>query len=852
MGQYTQSVSLPGGKTLTGSAAQAYGTSPNPTAPQVASATLPKTEKPPITPTVMTSKPATDHIQNVIQPGYQDALRGINDQALKIKAQLDQNAAQEAQDKATSDAKASADTEAARKASETAAKTAAVSGTPLQAVNKNGKTLTVVSDVPYGNGQRKVTYNDGTTDVVDQVQNDDGSVSYAPNQDYSSLQNAQSDRAAADADYQAKAAAVSRTITNIQNGTVPLTAGEQAQVSALQASYGQLIEQQKLQNTGATGLANIRGYQTGSGEYDPSFQVATIGSIVTAGLNKVADLNTKMAGAVADLTQSFHTNDISAVKDSWDAYVKAATERTNYLDKTITEAQAAIKDAQTQSYKQAQDAIQNQLNSDKFELDKTNATIDNALKNAQITKTQADTLKTQAETTQLNNQLAAPGSGSTAPTVNMTPTGIPDPVSQQAYLAALPGGATGDLATLIKGLTNYQISLSTAPQKNYKGAVGTLTQEQLAAYALQYDPTFDAKSFATRQAMQKNITSGAYSQTITGANTLIKHLDLFAQAAAALDKTGGPMSGLNFLTNELYKATGSPNVNNFNIEAQAIATEAARIYKGVGSTSEEEIKAWKDALSPNASPAVHQAAIQKITELMAGKLSTLSENYTSTMGKQGTFQILTPRSVAVLQKLGIDPSIVDPNYATGPVGQEAQAESTVKGYAAAHPEKTQEIQTHIQSLEKTLGRPATSQEFLQAFPEYGGGGGFNPVGNDTKPVSIVIPSTSHLAYVNNNPGNLRFADQAGASQGAGGFARFSSVEEGYKALVGQIQLDAQRGLSLAKFISKFAPPSENDTQKYIKQVATALGLSPTASIASIPPDTLAKAIAMKESSTKIT
>lgn len=124
---------------------------------------------------------------------------------------------------------------------------------------------------------------------------------------------------------------------------------------------------------------------------------------------------------------------------------------------------------------------------------------------------------------------------------------------------------------------------------------------------------------------------------------------------------------------------------------------------------------------------------------------------------------------------------------------------------------------------------------------------FNSVGNTT----ASIPESSRLAYVNNNPGNLRFAGQAGAVQGEGGFAKFPTVEAGIKALENQIKLDASRGLTLAQFISKYAPPSENDTNKYIQDVIKMVGKSQNTKIADIDIKSLTKAIAQKESSTKI-
>lgn len=141
--------------------------------------------------------------------------------------------------------------------------------------------------------------------------------------------------------------------------------------------------------------------------------------------------------------------------------------------------------------------------------------------------------------------------------------------------------------------------------------------------------------------------------------------------------------------------------------------------------------------------------------------------------------------------------------------------------------------------EQYLRSRGYSEEEIQALK--------GSVGN----TSASIPQTSRLAFVNNNPGNLRFAGQSGAVQGEGGFAKFSSPAEGVKALENQIRLDASRGLTLAQFISKYAPPSENDTARYIQDVIHMTGTSPTTLVSNIDIKKLTKAIAQKESGTQI-
>src|SRR4051794_39653115 len=67
--------------------------------------------------------------------------------------------------------------------------------------------------------------------------------------------------------------------------------------------------------------------------------------------------------------------------------------------------------------------------------------------------------------------------------------------------------------------------------------------------------------------------------------------------------------------------------------------------------------------------------------------------------------------------------------------------------------------------------------------------------------------TGSLAQRNNNPGNLR-AGPSAVGKDANGLAVFATAADGWHDLYHQIDLDAQRGLTLAGFIGKYAPPSE--------------------------------------------
>ncbi|EIE8401733.1 lytic transglycosylase [Salmonella enterica] len=95
---------------------------------------------------------------------------------------------------------------------------------------------------------------------------------------------------------------------------------------------------------------------------------------------------------------------------------------------------------------------------------------------------------------------------------------------------------------------------------------------------------------------------------------------------------------------------------------------------------------------------------------------------------------------------------------------------------------------------------------------------------------------------NNNPGNLNFAGQAGATleRPGGRFARFETAFDGLRALSRQLVLYAGRGInSVEKIISTWAPASDNNnTAAYIQAVSQRLGVNPQAALNINDPQTM--------------
>lgn len=88
------------------------------------------------------------------------------------------------------------------------------------------------------------------------------------------------------------------------------------------------------------------------------------------------------------------------------------------------------------------------------------------------------------------------------------------------------------------------------------------------------------------------------------------------------------------------------------------------------------------------------------------------------------------------------------------------------------------------------------------------------------------------AHRNNNPGNIWDGVGAGKSvriwpnlpTDDKGFVIYPTYEAGYQALLNDIRIKVNRGMTLEQLITMYAPPSENDTAAYIANVSAWTGL----------------------------
>lgn len=92
---------------------------------------------------------------------------------------------------------------------------------------------------------------------------------------------------------------------------------------------------------------------------------------------------------------------------------------------------------------------------------------------------------------------------------------------------------------------------------------------------------------------------------------------------------------------------------------------------------------------------------------------------------------------------------------------------------------------------------------------------------------------------NKNPGNIRGAAQKWQGQVAvdgDGFAIFDTPENGLRALALLLKnyRDKYALRTITGIISRWAPPTENDTQSYIRSVSNRVGFAPDAILPATP------------------
>ncbi|WP_019573360.1 hypothetical protein [Curvibacter lanceolatus] len=169
------------------------------------------------------------------------------------------------------------------------------------------------------------------------------------------------------------------------------------------------------------------------------------------------------------------------------------------------------------------------------------------------------------------------------------------------------------------------------------------------------------------------------------------------------------------------------------------------------------------------------------------------------------------------------------------IGAIARGISDVLGFATSLGEKlaTTSVGNKLGELIARVAAYGGSKEANDALAA-NGVKGYTKSGGSSAPAAPAAATSKAAAggnlprgVRNNNPGNLNFVGQEGATRedGPGRFAKFESMEAGIAALVKQLRIYASRGVNTIKaIVEKYAPASENDVGAYISALTKETGL----------------------------
>lgn len=226
-----------------------------------------------------------------------------------------------------------------------------------------------------------------------------------------------------------------------------------------------------------------------------------------------------------------------------------------------------------------------------------------------------------------------------------------------------PTGAAVELTpeerAIKESIVNYDMPLFG------RGGMSQATREKISkAIASENGPDsaapYNAQEYQSRQSARTLFKSGTAARNITSANTVIGHLDALNDAVDRLNNRS--FTPWNKVANAAEGVMGDPAITKFNNIRDAAVTELAALFKGTGAApTSEEINHWRANFDSSLSPQQLKENIKTAAvDLLGSRLSALQEMWDKGVKTNRDIPFLTPKSTAVLKKLGTDPAAIDP------------------------------------------------------------------------------------------------------------------------------------------------------------------------------------------------
>lgn len=216
-----------------------------------------------------------------------------------------------------------------------------------------------------------------------------------------------------------------------------------------------------------------------------------------------------------------------------------------------------------------------------------------------------------------------------------------------AFLSQLP---ETDQAVVKKVADGTVDPRSLSPRDGYRNRIIAATS--------QYDPDYDQTNISARVKTRNAWAPGGTVATSNNAlDTVVGHIGKLSTDIDKLNNFGGYATILNAPANWLNKKSGQTAITNFNTDADAVATEIAKAYKGGGALAEGQIKEWRSNLDPSMSPEQLKGSVDHVLGLLDSKAEANVKQWNEVMGSKNQRDvpfIYGDKSRATLAKINPD------------------------------------------------------------------------------------------------------------------------------------------------------------------------------------------------------
>lgn len=241
------------------------------------------------------------------------------------------------------------------------------------------------------------------------------------------------------------------------------------------------------------------------------------------------------------------------------------------------------------------------------------------------------------------NQTVRPANGQNgqnAPTQN----GGPDPsLTGDAFMEALDPSMRGTVKAIVEGRAPYPSAMA---QRTPQGRM-------LMMAINQYDPTFDATTYQTRQRTRNEFNAGQASRNIVALNTAMGHLENLDRGIDGLNNADLPFgqavrSVTNPIARQIPEVAG--RMGAFDTSKKAVMDEVAKVFAGQSSAMFDR-KEWESKLDATRSPTELKAVVRELNSLLKSRVEALANQYNTGMNtSRDTYEFLSPAAAASMRR----------------------------------------------------------------------------------------------------------------------------------------------------------------------------------------------------------